>query len=115
MREKMKEKELWEEGLTEKCERSYADRILATLNGARGKCSIVNEKFSLWVLGIVAPYLLGFILITVLCFSLVDISLGSYFTILADNFSVFGLWTIGYFLLSTVLILYLFTAYVLDR
>ena len=115
MRAKMKEKELHHADEQQECSKSYTDRILATLKGTGGNCSVVNEKFSLWLYSILGPYLLGFILITILCLSLVDISLGTYFTILAEHFSVFGLWTIGYFLLSILFLVYMFTTYALNR
>ena len=105
MREKMKEKELSNE--TPKCNQSYLSRLSATLEGAKGNCSVINKKSSLWVYGLLGPYLLGFILITILCFALVDISLDSYFNILAENFSLIGLWSIGYFLLSLCVLIYI--------
>ena len=112
MREKMKERELQE---IEQDNKSYLNRFSTTFQGARSNYPTISEKYSLWIFSILAPYVLGFVLITILCLSLVDISLDSYFTILVDNFSVFGLWTIGYFILSIFLIVYLFGKYVLDR
>jgi len=115
MRQKMQENTSHGVEKLQECELGYLDRLLATLNGARGKCSVINEKISMWIFSILVPYLIGFILITVLCLSLVDISLGSYFTILAENFSIFGLWTIGYFLLSGLFLIYLFATFMIGR
>ena len=112
MRTKMKEKE--HEEIAE-CSQSDRDRLWATFTGARGKCSMINEKYSLWMLAMIAPYLLGFILITILCLSMVNISMDTYFTVLAENFSVFGLWTIGYFLFSIIIIFYLVTKVAIRR
>ncbi len=68
--------------------------------------SAFSEKYALWIFALFTPYVLGFIIITVLCLSLVDISLDTYFKVLADSFSLLGLWTIGYFLLSLLIIMY---------
>jgi len=68
--------------------------------------SAFSKKYSLWIFVLLVPYVLGFIIITVFCLSLVDISLDAYFKVLADNFSLLGLWTIGYFLISLLIIMY---------
>jgi len=109
MREKMKEKEFNNE--MPAYNKSSLGRLATTFEGAKG----INKKSSLWVYGLLGPYLLGFILITILCFALVDISLDSYFNILAENFSLIGLWSIGYFLLSLCVLIYIFSVSVANK
>jgi len=115
LRAKMKEKELLEEQMQIECKKSIGERIKATLTGARSRCSFLNTEYLIGLYGLLVPYLLGFIVITILCLSLVDISLDSYFEILAESFSITGLWVIGYFLLSILLSIYFTMTYLFNR
>lgn len=85
---------------------SFSERIKATLEGTEGNCSFLSTEFIVGLSGLFLPYILGFIVISVFCLTLVDISLDTYFKVLADNFSLVGLWSIGYFLISLLIMLY---------
>ena len=115
MRAKMKEKELLDEHMQIECKKSFGERLKATLAGASSRCSILNTKYIIGLYSLFVPYILGFIVITILCLSLVDISLSSYFEILAESFSVTGLWVIGYFLISILTFIYFISIYVKSR
>jgi len=97
------------------CRSSFSERIKATLEGSEDKCSFLHPELLVGLSGLFLPYILGFIVISVLCLSMVDISLNTYFAILAESFSVTGLWTIGYFFLSILFFIYIGTTYLLKR
>ena len=115
MREKMEEQARLSEGMQIKCEKSIGARIRATLADVQGKCSFLNTELTIGLSSLLLPYILGFIVITILCLSMVDISLSTYFEILAESFSVTGLWTIGYFSLSVLFMLYMLARYLFNR
>ncbi len=85
------------------------------MNKFNKESSAMNEKYSLWFFVLITPYVIGFILITVLCLSLVDITLDTYFTVLMESFSLIGLWTIGYFILSLLVLAYAVYYYLAHR
>ncbi len=97
------------------CKSSFSERIKATLEGSEGKCSFLHPELIVGLSGLFLPYILGFIVISVLCLSMVDISLNTYFAILAESFSVTGLWTIGYFSLSVLVFLYIAARYLFHK
>lgn len=115
MRAKMYEEEYLDAGMQKECKNSFSERIKATLSYEQGSCSFLNTELIIGLGSLLLPYILGFIVITVLCLSMVDISLNTYFAILADSFSVTGLWTIGYFSLSVLFVLYIVTKYLFYR
>jgi len=107
MRSKMNAKERLDVKIQMECKRSFSERIKATLEGSEDKYSFLSTEFIIGLSGLFLPYILGFIVISVLCLSMVDISLNTYFAILAESFSVIGLWTIGYFSLSILFFIYI--------
>ena len=115
MREKIKKKEYLLESRQTECKESIGIRIKLTLLGDHGKCSFLNTELIIGLGSLLLPYILGFIVITVFCLSMVDISLNTYFAILAESFSVTGLWTIGYFFLSILFFIYIVTLYLFKR
>lgn len=115
MRTKMNGKERLNAEMQVECNDSFSERIKATLESSEGRCSFLNTELILGLSGLLLPYILGFVVISVLCLSMVDISLNTYFAILAESFSVTGLWTIGYFFLSVLFFLYIATRYLFYR
>jgi len=115
MRAKMKEKERLNTNIQIDDQKNYENRIKTALLGAQSKYTVFNTKFTIGFYSLIVPYVLGFIVITVLCLSLVDISLDAYLSILSESFSLTGLWTIGYFLLSVLVFIYLSGRYFLNR
>jgi len=95
--------------------RSFNERIKATLEREESNYSFLSTDFIVGLSGLFLPYILGFIVISVLCLSMVDISLNTYFAILAESFSVIGLWTIGYFFLSILFLIYIVARYLSKR
>ena len=112
---KMKEQEYFDADMQMECKHSPSERIKATLAGSEDRCSFLNTELIVGLSGLLLPYLLGFIVISILCLSMVDISLNTYFTILAESFSVTGLWTIGYFSLSVLFVFYIVARYLFRR
>ena len=115
MRTKMNAKEHLNVEIQTECKNSFSERIKATIAGSEGRCSFLNTELIVGFGSLFLPYILGFIVISVLCLSMVDISLNTYFAILAESFSVTGLWTIGYFFLSILFFIYIVTTYLLKR
>jgi len=115
MRTKMNEKEHLNVEIQMECKNNFSERIKATLADSEGRCSFLNTELIVGLGSLFLPYILGFIVITVLCLSMVDISLNTYFVILAESFSVTGLWTIGYFFLSILFFIYFITTHLLKR
>ncbi|GEM_PF-4513796 len=115
MRAKINEKEHLDTDIQMECKNSFSERIKATLVGSEGNCSFLNTELIIGLGSLFLPYILGFIVISVFCLSMVDISLNTYFTILAESFSVTGLWTIGYFFLSVLFFFYIVIRYLLHR
>jgi hypothetical protein len=115
MRTKMNAKEHLNVEIQMECKNSFSERIKATLADSEGRCSFLHTELILGLGSFLLPYILGFIVITVLCLSMVDISLNTYFTILTESFSVTGLWTIGYFFLSILFFIYIVATYLIKR
>jgi len=115
MRAKMKEKEYLDVDMQMECKNSFSERMKATLAGEQGRCSFLNTELIVGLGSLLLPYILGFIVISAFCLSMVDISLNTYFAILAESFSVTGLWIIGYFSLSVLFVLYIVTRYLFHR
>ena len=86
--------------------------FIHTLNN---KSSAFSAKYSLWIFALLTPYVIGFLLVTFLCLSLVDISLNTYSQVLVESFSLIGLWSIGYFLISIIVFIYGGYQYIIQR
>ena len=115
MRAKINEKKHLNADMQMECKHSFSERMKATFTDSEGRCSFLNTELTIGLASLLLPYILGFIVISVLCLSMVDISLSTYFKILAESFSVTGLWTIGYFSLSVLFVLYIITRYLFSR
>ena len=96
-----------QDDVLEECSNTMSGRIKATLLVTKSKCALVNSEYTLGLYGLLLPYALGFMVISILCLTMVDISLSSYLEILAESFSMTGLWAIGYFLFSILFLLYI--------
>ncbi len=68
------------------------------------------KKFIITSAIVIVPYIVGTITITLFCFFALSINftLEGYITVFLSQYSVFGLWVIGYFLLSIVIALIFF-------
>lgn len=68
------------------------------------------KKFIITSAIVVVPYIVGAITITTFCFFALSINftLEGYITVFLSQYSIFGLWVIGYFLLSIVIALIFF-------
>ena len=68
------------------------------------------KKFIITSAIVIVPYIVGTITITIFCFFALSINftLEGYMAVFLSQYSVFGLWVIGYFLLSIVIALIFF-------
>jgi len=115
MRTKMNAKEHLNVEIQMECKNNFIERIKATLADSEGRCSFLNTELIVGLGSLFLPYILGFIVISILCLSMVDISLNTYFAILTESFSMTGLWVIGYFFLSILFLIYIVVTYLMKR
>ena len=68
------------------------------------------KKFIITSAIVIVPYIVGAITITIFCFFALSINftLEGYIAVFLSQYSLFGLWVIGYFLLSIVIALIFF-------
>jgi len=100
-------------GIAEDPRNTQKPYFIHTLNDKSSAFNVI--KYSLWIFALLTPYVLGFLLVTVLCLSLVDISLDTYSQVLVESFSLIGLWSIGYFLISIIVLVYGGFQYIIQR
>ena len=63
---------------------------------------------------LVVPYIVGSLVLVLACFLVVDVSLSTYVAVMEESFSTIGIWGIGYFVVSTIMLLFTLVLFIAE-
>jgi len=66
---------------------------------------MVFSKAGASILSIFSPYLVGLLSVILICLVVIDVSFDTYIKLIKEHFSFVGIWTIGYFLITSTALL----------